>query len=147
MTRSAGFTSASTDVVTTFRPAARKRHIASTDSFGVLEPVAHVAETVGVEREHRVDVVARRDADGFDTAQLARIATDLVGAVRQQPDELQIGMRENAPERERAGVAGTPVDDAVRHAGGGPPAGTWIAGWSVRSLIRQPSGVRTKRSV
>ena len=142
----AGFTNASTDVVTTFRPAAEEAAHRVDRLLRVFEPVAHVAETVGVEREHRVDVVGRDDAVRVDAAQRARVAADLVGAVGEQPDELEVGMGDDPPEGQPAGVARSPVDDPVGHAGGAP-TGAWIAGWSVRSLIRQPSGVRTKRSV
>ena len=93
----------------------------------MLQPVAHVAEAVGLQREHRIEVVRRDDADRFAAAQFPGIASDLVGAVREHAHELQIGMRDDAAECERARVAGAAVEHPVRHSGA-LPAGTCTAG-------------------
>ena len=119
--RSAGFTSARTEVVTTLRPAARgSGHMVSTAGLRVLEPVAHVAEAVGVDREQRVEVAGRGHADGSTPAQLARHRVrSCPGLYAWRPDELQVGMGHDPAQRELPGVAGAEMDDPVGHSEAG----------------------------
>ena len=78
------------------------------DVLARLEQPDHVArarhhrrvdDAVGVERADLVEAVRRLDADRADVADLADVPADLVGAVHPTPDELELGVGEDALDR------------------------------------------------
>ena len=75
-----------------------------------------VDDAIGLQREQCVDVVGRRHTERFDTAQVADVATDLVGRPRVAPDEFQCSGSGDRPHGALADIAGRPLDDSIRHA-------------------------------
>ena len=74
-----------------------------------------VEDAVRVEREQRVDVARRGDAERCDPGQLARIATVLGATVDPASDQLELGVIDDALDRGAADAAGGPLDDAILH--------------------------------
>jgi hypothetical protein len=96
-----------------------------------------VRHAVGVERQQRVRVVGRRHADlSAEPAQVAGVPPDLVGAVHPETDELEIGVIDDAAQRELPDITGAPLDDTMGHA---PPCPR-----SARQVKRRPASARLR---
>ncbi len=76
-----------------------------------------VRDAVGSEGEHLVGVRRRRDADRRETRELPGVLAGLVRAVDEDAGELEVGMLDDAVERQPADVPRAPLHDAVCHAG------------------------------
>ena len=74
-----------------------------------------VTDGVRVEGEKVVDVVGGGDADRIEPGQRAGVDADLLRAVHPHADELEIGTLDRRSERPSTGIAGAPLDHAVRH--------------------------------
>jgi hypothetical protein len=74
-----------------------------------------VTDAVRVEREQRVGVVRRDDAERIGADDLPRVTPGLVVAVHPQPDELELGVLGDEPRREATDVARAPLDHPVSH--------------------------------
>ena len=74
-----------------------------------------IHDRVGVDRADLVDAVRRDHAERADPRDLARVEADLGVAVHPAPDELEIGVAEDALDRFLADEAGCPLDHAIGH--------------------------------
>src|SRR5439155_12405303 len=95
-----------------------------------------VADAVGVEREEGVSVVGGAHANRREAAERAGILPGLGGAVDPQADQLELGMPDDAAEREPPHVARAPLDDAIGHVGRLRLSRT--ASWSTPTRRRPP---------
>ncbi len=76
----------------------------------------HVEHAVRAQGEDRLDVVRRRDADALaETAQVAHVLTDLVGAPGMAADERELGVGEDRLDGAAPDEAGGPLHDAQGH--------------------------------
>ena len=111
-----GCTSGTIELDTTFLPGGE-------DAADVLRRLERaqvggggVADAIGVEREDGVDVVAsraRRPAAAPHSSPASWPA--LAALCTHTPGELDLGMLDDAAQREEPDVAGAPLDDSIRH--------------------------------
>ena len=132
-------------------PADRGRHaLARTEDAGHdigLGEQRRVHDAVGVDRQHGVDVVRRGHADRVAPDQLADVLARLRVGVHPAPDELEVGMVEDALDRRSTDAAGRPLDHPIglvlRH----PPVFTRF-GCDLRlSIARAASRHRPSRRI
>ena len=64
----------------------------------VVAIARHVQHAIGLESEHRLDVRRGYDAGGRAIAELAGVASGLVGGVDVEPDQRQGRMIDHAPQ-------------------------------------------------
>ena len=102
-----------------------------------------VEHDVGIEGEDRVTVVGREHADRLATGDHAGVDADLVRAVDEQPDELELGIVDDLLQLRRPDGAGGPLDDAGRHdrRSAGPRDPSMVP-WNT---VRLPSGEHPSR--
>ena len=104
-----------------------------------------VADTVGVERQQRADVVRGRDTEGLDAHQLARVAPRLLRAVHPQAHELELGVVRDEPRRVPADVARAPLDDLVRHSAGDDSFRLGMTGPDLPAILGGDAALRRER--
>jgi hypothetical protein len=110
-----GWTSGTTELDTTFLPAARMRTDVL-DGFERAEVGGRgVADAVGVRGEQRVDVVRRLHPGRRPAAERAGVATDLRRTVGPQAHELELRVVYDVAQRVRADVPSAPLDHAIGH--------------------------------
>lgn len=73
----------------------------------------HVEHAIGAEREDILDAVGGGDPNGRDSGELACVATNLVGVVHIDADELEIGMLDRTAQGACPDVPRRPLDHAV----------------------------------
>src|SRR5206468_5243104 len=109
-----------------------------------------VDDAVRLQGEEGVDVVGGGDTDRVDPAELADVASDLVGGPGIAPDELQIGMGHDGADRSLADVASRPL----HHSDGHRPSLLWTcygspssaSARSARSAIDRGASVLRSRA-
>ena len=104
--------------VTMFLPDARSWRI-SPSSASIGEYTTASASIAQISSRLR-----RRHAGRADARDLAGVATDLLFAVHPTPDELELGVRNDALDRFLADESGRPLDHFVRHGSKLPIRGT-----------------------
>ena len=100
--------------VTTFTPASRIR--VTSEGSAKQRAVEHA---VGSEGQQRIDVPGGAHTGRIDAADLTRVLSVFGCAVHPDPGELELGMGEDAFDRQAADVAGRPLNHAIAI---GPPA-------------------------
>ena len=101
-------------------------------------PERVVGDAIGLERDQGIDVVAGLDADRVEPGEGADVLSQLVGAMGEAADELEIGMRQDRPDGSSPDVARGPLNDATYGVIGLPPV---IAAFDAR-----PPGVKASVS-
>ncbi len=76
----------------------------------------HVEDDIGVEGDDLVDVIGRGDTEVGDAGELPDVATDLVGIVDEQSDDLHVGSARHGRDRCPPDVPAPPLHDPDRHA-------------------------------
>ena len=76
-----------------------------------------VTDGVGCELEQRLDVIGRCHSQRLDTADVACIPADLVGAVGPQADQFEIGVPGDGRDGVDTDGTGGPLNNAECHAG------------------------------
>jgi hypothetical protein len=90
-------------------------HAGRQDADQLVDVVPHrvVDHAVGFERQQRVDVVGRGDAERLDPDELTDVAAGLVRRPGVAADELEGGVGGYGLDRALADVAGRPLDDPI----------------------------------
>ena len=95
-----GATIQTNEVPTTLVPARRNRVISASACMRAGLGLRGVDDAVGAQGDQRVDIVGGHDTGRFgDTAQLGGVAADLVGPVRVQADEFEVGALDDGAQR------------------------------------------------
>ena len=91
-------------------------HAGRRDADQLVDVVPHrvVDHAVGFERQQRVDVVGRGDAERLDPDELTDVAAGLVRRPRIAADEFEGGVGGDGLDRAFADIAGRPLDDPIR---------------------------------